>query len=91
LIIINLSIYQFRKFKLFVIRFDILPLLTAIAYLFEKIGDRDLLIRQNQLFRVYLSGTDVVKAIAQLDTQPQRLERISRRNVANCLLKHDWS
>jgi hypothetical protein len=89
LIIINLSIYQFRKFKLFVIRFDILPLFTAIAYLFEKIGDRDLLISQNQLFRVHLTGADVVKAIAKLDAQPARLEQISRHNVANCLLKHD--
>ena len=33
----------------------------------------------------------MVEAIAELDAQPERLERISRRNVANCLLKHDWS
>ncbi|PSB08184.1 hypothetical protein C7B62_17640 [Pleurocapsa sp. CCALA 161] len=43
------------------------------------------------IIKVDLSGTDVVEAIAELDAQPERLERISRRNVANCLLKHDWS
>jgi hypothetical protein len=43
------------------------------------------------IVQVDLSGTDVVEAIAELDAQPERLERISRRNVANCLLKHDWS
>lgn len=46
---------------------------------------------QEPIIQVDLSGTDVVDAIAELDTQPERLERISRRNVANCLLKHDWS
>lgn len=43
------------------------------------------------IIKVDLSGTDVVEAIAELDAQPERLERISRGNVANCLLKHDWS
>lgn len=43
------------------------------------------------IIKVDLSGTDVVEAIAELDAQPERLEQISRRNVANCLLKHDWS
>lgn len=43
------------------------------------------------IIQVDLSGTEVVEAIAELDAQPERLERISRRNVANCLLKHDWS
>ena len=46
---------------------------------------------EDPIIKVDLSGTDVVEAIAELDTQPERLERISRRNVANCLLKHDWS
>lgn len=46
---------------------------------------------EEPIVKVDLSGTDVVKAIAELDTQPERLERISRRNIANCLLKHDWS
>ncbi|MEN9520354.1 MAG: hypothetical protein RLZZ381_2942 [Cyanobacteriota bacterium] len=46
---------------------------------------------EEPIVKVDLSGTDVVEAIAELDAQPERLERISRRNVANCLLKHDWS
>jgi hypothetical protein len=46
---------------------------------------------EDPIIKVDLLGTDVVEAIAQLDEQPERLERISRRNVANCLLKHDWS
>ena len=46
---------------------------------------------EEPIIQVDLSGTDVVDAIAELDAQPERLERISRRNVANCLLKHDWS
>jgi hypothetical protein len=46
---------------------------------------------EEPIIKVDLSGTDVVEAIAQLNAQPERLERISRRNVANCLLKHDWS
>lgn len=46
---------------------------------------------EDPIIKVDLSGTDVVKAIAELDAQPERLANISRRNVANCLLKHDWS
>ena len=46
---------------------------------------------EDPIIRVDLSGTDVVEAIAELDAQPERLERISRRNTAHCLLKHDWS
>ena len=46
---------------------------------------------EEPIIRVDLSGHDVVEAIAELDKQPERLKRISLRNVANCLLKHDWS
>ena len=46
---------------------------------------------EDPIIRVPLSGADVVEAIAELDAQPEKLERMSRRNVANCLLKHDWS
>ncbi|MGF1589418.1 MAG: glycosyltransferase [Pleurocapsa sp.] len=46
---------------------------------------------EEPIIKVDLSGTDVVDAITQLDSQPERLAQISRRNVANCLLKHDWS
>lgn len=46
---------------------------------------------EDPIIPVDLSGTDVIDAIAELDAQPERLECMSRRNVANCLLKHDWS
>lgn len=46
---------------------------------------------EEPIIKVEISGKDVVDAIAELDSQPERLSRISRRNVANCLLKHDWS
>ncbi len=46
---------------------------------------------EDAIIKVDLSGKDVVEAIAELDTQPERLERISRQNVANSLLKHDWA
>ena len=46
---------------------------------------------EDPIIKVDLSGTDVVEAIDELDAQPERLKRIARRNVANCLLKHDWS
>lgn len=45
---------------------------------------------EDAMVQVDFSGTDVVKAIAELDAQPERLKRISRLNVANSLLKHDW-
>ncbi len=46
---------------------------------------------EEPIVKVDLAGTDVVDAITELDSQPERLARISQRNVANCLLKHDWS
>lgn len=46
---------------------------------------------QEPIIKVDLSGSEVIDAIAELDAQPERLSQISRRNVANCLLKHDWS
>ncbi len=45
---------------------------------------------EEPIIRVDLRDEDLVKAIAELDAQPERLERISKRNTANCLLKHDW-
>lgn len=37
------------------------------------------------------SDTDnIVEILAELDAQPQRLERIRRENVINSLLRHDW-
>jgi len=46
---------------------------------------------EDPIIKVDLRGTDVVEAIAQLDAQPERLERISKMNTANSLLKHDWA
>ena len=46
---------------------------------------------EDAIIKVDLSGKDVVEAIAELDAQPERLERVSRQNVANSLLKHDWA
>jgi hypothetical protein len=45
---------------------------------------------EDAIVRVDFSGTDVIEAIKELDAQPERLQRISRTNVANSLLKHDW-
>ena len=45
---------------------------------------------EEPIIQVDFRGTDVVDAIAELDAQPERLEKISKRNIANCLLKHDW-
>ena len=45
---------------------------------------------EDAIIKVDFSGKDVLDTIAELDAQPDRLERISRRNVANSLLKHDW-
>ncbi len=45
---------------------------------------------EEPIVKADFSGKDVVKAIAELDNQPERLENIRRRNVANSLLKHDW-
>lgn len=33
---------------------------------------------------------DIANTIAELDSQPERLARISRENVVNSLLRHDW-
>ncbi|MEM8829711.1 MAG: glycosyltransferase [Cyanobacteria bacterium P01_G01_bin.19] len=45
---------------------------------------------EDPIIKVDLRSEDVVEAIAELDAQPERLDRISKRNTANCLLKHDW-
>lgn len=46
---------------------------------------------EDAIVKVDFSGTDVIDAIAQLDSQPERLARIRKNNVANSLLKHDWA
>jgi hypothetical protein len=35
-------------------------------------------------------GSDVIEQIARLDANPERLSAISRKNVVNSLLGHDW-
>ena len=42
------------------------------------------------VIRVDPRTTDIADVIAELDAQPERLAHISRNNIANCLLKHDW-
>lgn len=36
------------------------------------------------------STTNVAEAIAELNTQPERLKQIRKNNVVNSLLRHDW-
>lgn len=45
---------------------------------------------EDAIVRVDLSERDIVDAIAELDRQPEQLDKIRRQNVANSLLKHDW-
>jgi hypothetical protein len=37
-----------------------------------------------------VAATDVMERLCQLDAQRERIEQISRANVANCLRRHDW-
>ncbi|MEM9273084.1 MAG: glycosyltransferase [Cyanobacteria bacterium P01_F01_bin.143] len=46
---------------------------------------------EDPIIKVDPRTTDITKVIAELDAQPERLARISRNNIANCLLKHDWT
>jgi hypothetical protein len=34
---------------------------------------------------------DVASLVGELETQPERLERIRRTNAVQCLLRHDWA
>ncbi|MGF1461220.1 MAG: glycosyltransferase [Leptolyngbyaceae cyanobacterium] len=45
---------------------------------------------EDAVVKVDLHQQNIVDAITELDQQPERLERIRRRNIANSLLKHDW-
>jgi hypothetical protein len=45
---------------------------------------------EDAVVKIDLREQDMVTAIAELDAQPEKLDRISRRNCANALLKHDW-
>lgn len=46
---------------------------------------------EDAVIKVDLAAKDIVEAIAELDKQPERLDKIRRQNVANSLLKHDWT
>jgi hypothetical protein len=37
------------------------------------------------------SPADVGAILSELDAQPHRLARVSRKNVVSCLLRHDWA
>lgn len=45
---------------------------------------------EDAIVKADISDTSVLEAIAELDAQPERVERIHRANVVNSLLKHDW-
>ncbi len=40
--------------------------------------------------RIPFDAANIADIIADLDAQPERLARISRDNVVNSLLRHDW-
>ncbi|WP_019507656.1 glycosyltransferase [Pleurocapsa sp. PCC 7319] len=42
------------------------------------------------IVKVDLNQENIIDVIDQLDSQPERLAQISRNNIANSLLKHDW-
>lgn len=46
---------------------------------------------QDSVIPIPIDCPDIGSIIEDLDKQPYRLERISRRNVKECLARHDWS
>jgi hypothetical protein len=75
LVIINLSIDQFRNLKLFVTGLMLCRCSRRLAICSSHLP----------IIRVDLFGTDVVEAIAPLDAQPEKLERIN--TLKSCYLK----
>ena len=45
---------------------------------------------QDSFIEVPFDCRDIARVLAQLDADPQRLERIRRANVRNSALRHDW-
>lgn len=45
---------------------------------------------QDSVIEIKPDGSDVASTIAQLNADPHRLSRISRRNAVQALLRHDW-
>jgi hypothetical protein len=42
------------------------------------------------VIRVSYDSVNIAEILADLDSQPERLERIRKNNVIQCLLRHDW-
>jgi len=42
------------------------------------------------VIRVPYDTANIAEVLADLDSQPERLARIRKNNVINCLLRHDW-
>ncbi|MEM6450258.1 MAG: glycosyltransferase [Cyanobacteria bacterium P01_D01_bin.105] len=45
---------------------------------------------EDSIIPIELDEPNIIDIIAELDAQPERVERIRRNNVANSLLQHDW-
>ena len=45
---------------------------------------------EDAIIKVDLYEQDVTEVIEALNAQPEKVERIRRRNIVNALLKHDW-
>jgi hypothetical protein len=44
----------------------------------------------NAVIEVNPDGSDILSVIADLESEPERVRTMSRRNVAEALLRHDW-
>jgi hypothetical protein len=44
----------------------------------------------NAVFLLPYNAENIAEILAELDSQPKRLEAIRKNNVVQCLLRHDW-
>jgi hypothetical protein len=51
---------------------------------------RELFPWQDAVISLQGDGSDVIKVLASLEAEPERISAISRRNAAEALLRHDW-
>jgi spore maturation protein CgeB len=51
---------------------------------------RELFPWQDAVVSLQADGSDVVKVLSSLEAEPERISKISRRNAAEALLRHDW-
>jgi hypothetical protein len=51
---------------------------------------RDMFGWPDDVIQVQPDGSDVLDVLASLSSEPERVSRISRRNAAEALLRHDW-